>query len=461
MGFPGYAGRVPMSAQEVTKTAQHAGWATYAIGKWDHTPGYHVHQLGPYTYWPTNDGFDHTYTFMAADANNFTPVMFAGHEPVEPSLSKPDYHLSEDLADKAIHYLTGQVSINPDKPFFMFWAPGASHAPHHAPQEYLDKYKGKFDMGWDKARAMIFKKQKQMGLIPEDAVLTPRFGEIEAWDSLSEEHRKLYSRQMEAFAAQLDHVDAQIGRIIETLERLGKLDNTLILVTSDNGASGEGGLTGAHQEINVVNGIARTSFEENVKRMDVWGLEETNNHYHAGWAWAGNTPFKYFKQIVHRGGQADPLIIHWPEGIKDKGAIRKQYGHIIDIGQTIMEVLGLEPLAVIDGFKQQPFDGISMAYTFNDADAKDQHTRQYYELLGSRAMYLDGWKAVTIHGNRMPWQLAKRSSFDEDVWELYHVSEDFSESNNLASEHPEVVQRLKKLYADWSKEMSGGKRGAK
>ena len=449
MGFPGYAGRVPMTAQEVTKTARKEGWATYAIGKWDHTPGYQVHQLGPFTYWPTNDGFDHTYTFMAADSNNWTPVMFAGHEPIEPSLGKPDYHLSEDLADKAIYYLTGQASINPDKPCFMFWAPGAMHAPHHAPQEYIDKYKGKFDMGWDKARQMIFEKQKRMGLIPKDTVLTPRLDEIEAWDKLSEEHRKLFARQMEVFAAQLDHVDAQIGRILETLERLGKLDNTLIMVTSDNGSSGEGGLSGTHNEINFVNGISRTTFDENLKRMDVWGSEETNNHFHAGWAWAGNTPFKYFKQITHRGGQADPLIIHWPEGIEDKGAIRKQYGHIIDIGPTIMDALGLEPLEVIDGVEQQPFDGISMAYSFNDADAEDRHTRQYYELFGNRAMYLDGWKAVTIHANRMPWNLATIAPFENDVWELYQVSEDFSESNNLAKKHPE---KLKELIAEWDKE---------
>ncbi len=254
---------------------------------------------------------------------------------------------------------------------------------------------------------------------------------------------------MEVFAAQLDHVGAQIGRMIETLERLGKLDNTLIIVTSDNGASGEGGQAGSHNETFLFNGIGRTSVEENLERMDVWGTEETNNHFHAGWAWAGNTPFKYWKQAAHRGGQADPLVIHWPDGIEDKGAIRQQYGHIIDIGPTIMEALGLEPLEVIHGFEQQPFDGISMAYTFNDADAEDQHTRQYYELLGNRAMYLDGWKAVTIHGNRMPWDATKVAPFDDDVWELYHVSEDFSESNNLAIENPE---KLTELIEEWEKE---------
>ncbi len=449
MGFPGYSGRVPMTAQEVTKTAQHHGWSTFAIGKWDHTPAYNVHQAGPFTYWPTNDGFDHTYTFMAADANNFTPMMWAGHEPIEPSLGNPDYHLSEDMADKAIHYLTGHVSINPEKPFFMFWAPGAMHAPHHAPKEYIDKYKGKFDMGWDRAREVIFEKQKQIGIIPKDTVLTPRLDELQAWDALPAQERKLYARQMEAFAGQLDHVDAQIGRMTKTLERLGKLDNTLIIVTSDNGSSGEGGLSGTHNEMIVVNGITRTPVEENLKRLDAWGTEETNNHFHAGWAWAGNTPFKYFKQLVHRGGQADPLIVHWPKGIKDKGSIREQYGHIIDIGATIMEAIDLEPLEVIDGFKQQPFEGTSLAYTFNDAEAKDQHTRQYYELFGNRAMYIDGWKAVTIHGNRMPWVIGGTYPFEDDVWELYHVAEDYSESNDLAKKHP---GKLKMLKEEWDKD---------
>jgi arylsulfatase A-like enzyme len=448
MGFPGYSGRVPLEAQEVARIAQEGGWTTYALGKWDHTPTFQVHQVGPFTYWPTRDGFDHTYTFMAADANNFTPVMFAEHEPVEPSRGKPDYHLSTDLADKAIHYITGQVSIDPDRPFFMFWAPGAVHAPHQAPPEYIRKYAGKFDMGWDKARELIHKRQLEMGIIPPGTALTERTKDIPAWDSLSDAQKKMYARQMEAFAGQLEHVDAQIGRIVATLKRVGKLDNTLIFVTSDNGASGEGGLTGTHNEMLLVNNL-QTDLQENLKFYDAWGSEATNNHFHAGWAMAGNTPFKYFKQIVHRGGVQDPLIVHWPAGIRAKGEIRNQYSHIIDIAPTIMEATGLKPLDEIDGIKQMPFDGISLAYTFNSADARDRHTRQYYEMFGNRAMYLDGWKAVTIHGNRMPWVVGGTFPFKDDVWELYHVAEDFSESKNLADQFPE---KLKALKAAWDEE---------
>jgi arylsulfatase len=448
MGFPGYRGRVPMEAQEVARNAQEGGWTTYAIGKWDHTPTFQVHQVGPFTYWPTSDGFDHTYTFMAADSNNFTPVMWAGHEPIEPSRGNPEYHLSTDLADKAIHYLTGHVSIAPDRPFFMFWAPGGMHAPHHAPPEYIEKYRGKFDMGWDEAREIIFQRQKDMGIIPADAVLTDRIDEIPAWDSLSDDQKRLYARQMEAFAGQLDHLDMEIGRMVATLERLGKLDNTLIILTSDNGSSGEGGLAGTHNEMLIVNSL-QARLEENLARYDEWGSEETDNHFSAGWAMAGNTPFKYFKQSNHNGGIQDPLIVHWPAGINKGGEIRNQYHHIIDIGPTIMDVLDLEFMEEIDGIKQMPYDGISFAYSFNDTDAPDQRTRQYYEMFGNRAMYLDGWKAVTLHGGRMPWDFAGVYPFEDDVWELYHVAEDFTESNNLADEYPEKLEELK---AAWEEE---------
>ena len=445
MGFPGYSGRVPYSAQEVTRLARDEGWTTYAIGKWDHTPVFQVHQVGPFTYWPTSDGFDHTYNFMAADSNNYSPVMYVGHEPIEPARGNPDYHLTEDLADKAIHYLTGHVSINPDKPFFMFWAPGAMHAPHHVRQEYVDRYKGKFDMGWDEARKIIHQRQLDTGVIPEGTVLTERTAELPAWDSFSAEDQKVLARQMEAFAGMLTHTDEQIGRMIATLERLGKLDNTLIIVTSDNGSSAEGGFNGSHNEMLVVNGI-QTDMEENREKIEVWGSEETDNHFAAGWGWAGNTPFQYFKQVTHRGGQADPLIVHWPNGIKDNGAIRQQFHHIIDIGPTILESLDLEFRDEIDGVPQMPYEGTSFAYTFNDGDAADRHTRQYFEQFGNRAMYLDGWKAVTVHARRMPWQLAVIAPFDEDVWELYHVAEDFSESNDLANEYPAKLAALKEAW---------------
>ena len=284
-----------------------------------------------------------------------------------------------------------------------------------------------------------------MGIIPPGTKLSERPKDIPAWDSLSGDEKKVYARQMEVFAAQLDHVDMEIGRMIAALERIGELDNTLVIVSSDNGSSAEGGLSGTHNEMLLANNL-QTALEENLKRYDAWGTEETNNHFHAGWAMAGNTPFKYFKQVVHRGGVQDPLIIHWPAGIKAKGEIRHQYHHIIDITPTIMDVLGLQAPEEIDGIKQLPFDGTSMVYSFNDADAPDRRTRQYYELFGNRAMYLDGWKAVTIHGNRMPWIIAGTFPFEDDVWELYHVAEDFSESNNLADKHPEKLEELKKTW---------------
>jgi arylsulfatase len=287
-----------------------------------------------------------------------------------------------------------------------------------------------------------------MGVIPPGTKLTERPDEIPAWDSLGDDEKKVYARQMEAFAAQLDHVDMEIGRMIAALERIGELDDTLIIVSSDNGSSAEGGLSGTHNEMLLANNL-QTRLERNLEHYDHWGSEETNNHFHAGWAMAGNTPFRYFKQVVHRGGVQDPLIVHWPAGIEAKGEIRDQYHHIIDIAPTIMEVLGLEPLEEIDGVEQLPFDGISMAYSFDDADAPDRRTRQYYELFGNRAMYLDGWKAVTIHGGRMPWIIAGTFPFEDDVWELYHVAGDFSESENLADQHPEKLEELK---AAWEEE---------
>jgi arylsulfatase A-like enzyme len=446
MGFPGYTGRVPLSSQEVARVVRDQGWTTYAIGKWDHTPGFQVHQVGPFTYWPTNDGFDHTYTFMSADANNFMPVMYAGHEPIEPSRGKPDYHLSEDMADKAIHYMTGQVSINPEKPFFMFWAPGAMHAPHHAPKAYIDHYKGKFDMGWDELRKQIYQRQLEMGIIPKGTVLTERPERVPAWESLNAKEKTLMARQMETFAGQLTHTDEQIGRMIATLKRTGKFDNTLIIITSDNGASAEGGLNGTHNEVLVINSTMKTDLEENYKKQDVWGSIETNNHYNIGWTMAGNTPFKYFKQTVHHGGTADPLVMSWPAGIKAKGEIRDQFAHIIDIGPTIMEALGVTPPPVIDGIKQSPFEGTSMLYTFNEADAQGRHTRQYFEQLGNRGMYLDGWVAVTLHADRLPFEPHRKGNFDDDVWELYNVAEDRSQSKDLAKEYPEKLEELKKAW---------------
>ena len=446
MGFPGYNAIIPENAKSVAKVLQQNGFVNYAIGKWDHTPLNEVSQTGPFTRWPSGEGFDHYYGFMAADADNYRTVMFDGHTPVEPwKQAGKDYHNSTDLADKAISYITGHVSTSPDRPFMVFMAPIGMHSPHQAPQQYIDKYKGKFDMGWDAAREIILAKQKKLGIVPKDTLLSARTEAIQKWDSLGRDEKKLYARQMEVFAAMLDHLDNEIGRIIDTLKRTGQYDNTMIIVTSDNGASGEGGLAGTFNETYVLNGM-QTELEANMRRIDEWGGRDTYPHYHAGWAMAGNTPFKYFKQSVHRGGIADPLIVHWPKGIKDKGAIRNQYHHITDIAPTILEVSKLKEPKSIDGIEQIPYDGSSIAYSFNDADAPTTKTVQYYEMFGNRSVWADGWKAVTLHAKRMPWDLNTVLPFDQDEWELYNTNEDFSEAVNLAAKYPEKLEELKQLF---------------
>ena len=447
MGFPGYNAFPPESGKSIAKHLQKAGFVNYAIGKWDHTPLYEVSQSGPFDRWASGEGFDHYYGFMAADADNYRSLLWRDHTPIEDWTGKEDYHLSESLADEFINNITSHVSISPDKPFMMFWAPVAMHSPHQAPQKYIDYYKGKFDMGWDKAREAILKKQLEMGVIPAGTQLSPRIPEIPAWDSLNPQEKKLYARQMEVFAAMLTHVDEQIGRMIETLKRTGQYDNTIIFVTSDNGSSGEGGLAGTFNETYVLNGL-QTPFDANMSHYDDWGGPNTYPHFHAGWAMAGNTPFKYFKQIVHNGGIADALIITWPKGIKAKGEVRNQYHHITDIGATILDVTATPFSEEIDGHKQMKLDGVSMKYSFDNADAPTNHPEQYYELFGNRAIYKDGWKAVTIHANRMPWDLNRTAPFENDVWELYHIDEDFSESVNVADKYPEKLEELKKRWEE-------------
>jgi len=442
MGFPGYNAMVPPSAKSVANYLQEVGYINYALGKWDHTPLYEVSQVGPFDRWPSGEGFNHAYTFMAADVHQFIPVMWNDHTP-EPY--RKSEHLDKDLADRAIEWITGHKSIQPELPFMMLWASGSMHSPHHAPAEYRAKYRGKFDMGWDKARETILANQIRLGVVPKGTKLTERIDEIKAWDSLGDDEKQLYARQMEVFAAQMEHVDFQIGRVLEDLERIGELDNTLIFVTSDNGASGEGGLAGTFNETYVLNGL-QTPFEASMSNYARWGDETTYPHYHAGWAMAGNTPFRYFKQSEHRGGQHDALVVHWPDGIKAKGEVRSQYHHISDIAPTIMEAVGIEVPESYHGIEQQPMDGTSMLYSLNDANASNRKERQYYEMFGNRAIWTDGWKAVTLHAKRMPWQLNVVLPFEQDEWELYHVAEDFSESTNLADKHPEKLEELKKLF---------------
>ncbi len=447
MGFPGYNAFPPESAKSVAKHLQHAGFVNYAVGKWDHTPLYEVSESGPFDRWPSGEGFDHYYGFMAADADNYRSLVWRDHYPIEDWTDKPGYHYSEAMADETIRNITSHVSVSPDRPFMMFWAPVAMHSPHQAPPEYIERYHGEFDQGWDAAREEIHRRQLDMGIIPPGTQLTERTTEIPAWDTMNPEEQKLYARQMEVFAAMLTHVDEQIGRIIATLERTGQLENTLIFVTADNGSSGEGGLAGTFNETYVLNGL-QTPFDANMEHYDEWGGASTYAHFHAGWALAGNTPFQYFKQIVHRGGIQDAMVVHWPAGIEARGEIRDQYHHIIDIGATILDATGTEFYAELDGHEQMPLDGVSMAYSFDAPEAPTQHPEQYYELFGNRAIYQDGWKAVTIHAGRMPWNLNKVAPFEDDVWELYHIDEDFSEANNLAAQHPEKLEALKARWEE-------------
>jgi arylsulfatase A-like enzyme len=442
MGFPGYNAMVPESCKTAANYLADAGYINYALGKWDHTPLYEISQVGPFDRWPSGEGFHHSYCFMAADVHQFVPVMWDDHHP-EPY--RKSEHLDQDLADRAIEWITGHKSLKPADPFMMLWASGSMHSPHHAPPEYIDKYRGKFDMGWDVAREIIIERQKDLGVVPPNTNLTERIPEIPAWDSLDDEHRKLYARQMEVFAAQLEHVDHQMGRVVDALERVGELDNTLIFVTADNGASGEGGLAGTFNETYVLNGL-QTPFEASMRHYDAWGDETTYPHYHAGWAMAGNTPFKYFKQSEHRGGQHDALVVHWPNGVDAKGEVREQYHHVSDIVPTILEAARIEMPDVYHGIDQQPLDGDSMVYSFNGADEQNVKERQYYEMFGNRAIWADGMKAVTLHANRMPWELNKTLPFDDDVWELYNVVEDFSESTDIAADHPEKLAELIEMF---------------
>jgi len=445
MGFPGYNGTTPETGKSVAKDFQMAGFTTYAIGKWDHTPLTEVSKSGPFHRWASGEGFDHFYGFMAADADDFRTVLWSDHAPTENWVGKPDYHLTTDLADKAIEYATSHASLTPDSPFFMFWAPSAMHSPHHVQKNYIEMYKGQFDMGWDKAREMIFANQTKLKVLPAGTKLSNGIPEIPKWDSLNSEQKKLFARQMEVFAGMLTQTDEQIGRIVAALKRTGQYDNTLIMLTSDNGASGEGGLNGSFNESRVANSM-QTSFEDNIKHYDDWGGPDTYPHYHAGWAMAGNTPFKYTKQIVHNGGIADPLIVTWPKGIKSKGEVRGQFGYITDIMPTALEATGTKFNASKEGVAQMPLDGKSLTYSFNKAAAPSVRTLQVYEQLGNRAIYKDGWKAVTIHGNRMPWNVGGTFPFDKDVWELYDLNNDFSETENLAEKNPQKLAELKKVW---------------
>ena len=415
-------------------------YATFAVGKWHLAEQAEISQAGPFDNWPLGKGFDRYYGFLRSRTDQFHPVLTQDNTMIDqPYDSKDGYHLSKDLTDHAISFISTQHNIYPEQPFFMYLAYGAGHCPHHAPQEYLDKYKGRFDRGWDECRKEWFARQKKLGIIPDNAELTPRNEYVKTWDSLSDKERTLYAKYMEAYAAFLDYTDHEIGRFINYLDEIGVLDNTAVVLLSDNGASGEGGQEGRFDS------LMRTDvryYEENFdfayENRDKIGTEWANNHYPMGWGNAGNTPFPWYKTWVYTGGVKDPLIIRYPRAIHDAGGIRSQYHHVIDITPTILDLIGVTKPDTIKGVPQERMHGISMKYTFDNPDEPGRRHIQHYELMGNRAIYKDGWKAIVNH--------CFNNSYDDDQWELYHVDEDFSEAHNVADLYPEKLEELKEYF---------------
>lgn len=443
-GFPGYSAQIPKSTSSLAAVLKQEGYATYALGKWDQTPMTDASVAGPFDLWPSGQGFERFYGFLGGEAHHFHPAMWADHTPIEPAQNREDYFLTTDIADKAIEFVGGLRAANRDKPFFLYWSTGAVHAPHHASKSYIEKYKGQFDMGWDKLRGETLARQIELGLVPAGTKLSPRAGEIPSWDSLTKEEQVLYARQMEVFAAQLEHADYEFGRIVSYLEEIGELENTIVFVTSDNGASAEGGLAGLHNEALSFNS-KEASLEQNYRFFDRWGGPDTVAHYHAGWASAGNTPFPYYKHHVDGGGTHVPLIAYIPNR-KFQTGVRRQYSHIIDVVPTLLDLLEIEPPAYVDNVRQRPHDGISLGYALKEPDASSLRTTQYYEVWGNRGIYDKGWKAATIHNHIQPWQRPVPGRLEDDRWRLYHVAEDFSQSNDLAERYPEKLKELQQLW---------------
>ncbi len=439
-GFPNCTGSISRNAATLAEMLRPNGYSTFAVGKWHLTPMEETSAAGPFDQWPLARGFDRFYGFMQGETDQFAPELYTDNRPIDPPRTpEQGYHLTEDLIDQAIGMLRSQKSAVPERPFFLYLAFGACHAPHQAPQEYLDKYRGKFDAGWDKIRQQWFERQKALGVIPDNTELAPRNPGVEPWDSLTGDQQKVAARLQEAFAAFLDHTDAQIGRLMAFLDSIGELDNTLIVLASDNGASQEGGPIGVIDTFKYFNGIPER-IEETLARLDDIGGPMSNANYPWGWAQVGNTPGKRYKQNTHSGGIRDPLIIHWPAVIKDGGSIRRQFHHVTDITPTVLEAVGLEAPEMYNGHAQMPVHGESMVYTFvtENAAQPSRKPSQYFEMYGSRAIWADGWKAVAFHKPGTP--------FEDDRWELYHLEEDFSECKDLAQSHPKKLAELVELW---------------
>ena len=448
---PGYNSILPNTCAPLARTLKLNGYATAQFGKCHEVPVWETSPAGPFDAWPTGGGgFEYFYGFIGGETNQWYPAIYEGTTPVEPKRTPEEgYHFMEDMTDKALNWIGQQKALMPDKPFFVYFAPGAAHAPHHVPKEWADKYKGKFDQGWDKLREEIFARQKKLGVIPTDCQLTQRHKEIPAWEEMPTALKPVLARQMEVYAGFLEYADHHVGRLIDALKKLNQLDNTLIYyIIGDNGASAEGTLNGTYNElINFNGGAALETPEFLMARLDKLGGPESYNHYAVGWAHALNTPYQWTKQVAsHWGGTRNGTIVHWPKGIKAKGELRSQFHHVIDVAPTILELAGLPEPLYVNGVQQHPIEGVSMAYSLNDANAAERHETQYFEMFGNRGIYHKGWTAVTKHAT--PWLLMgeKVPTFDDDNWELYDTNKDWSQANNLAKQMPEKLHELQRLW---------------
>jgi arylsulfatase A-like enzyme len=442
--FPGNTGQRPESVAPLASMLRYNGYTTAQFGKNHETAAWEVSPSGPTDRWPTRNGFDKFYGFMGGETNQWAPSIYDGMTKVEVP-KDPNYHFMTDMTNQAIKWVQSVKSLTPDKPFFMYFAPGATHAPHHVPKEWIAKYKGKFDQGWDKLREETLARQIKLGVVPAGTKLAPKPAAIKDWDKLTADEKKLFARQMEVFAGFAEHTDTEIGRLVDTIGALGQLDNTLIFyIVGDNGASAEGGMSGLFNEMTYFNGV-QESVQDVLKHYDELGGPNAYNHYAAGWAVAGDTPFTWTKQVPSSyGGTRNGMVVHWPKSIKAKGEIRSQWHHVIDIAPTILEAAGLPEPKVVNGIPQTPIEGVSMLYSFNDAQAKSTHLTQYFEIFANRAIYHDGWLAGTVH--KAPWEAKPRGTLDQDSWELYDTRNDFSLANDQAKANPAKLKEMQDLF---------------
>lgn len=443
-GFPGATGSIPNSTAPVAEMLRLNGYSTAAFGKWHETAAWEASVSGPFDRWPTRQGFDKFYGFIGGETNQWAPYLYDGDAQVELP-NDPNYHFMADMTDKAVAWVQYQKALTPQKPFFVYFAPGATHAPHHVPKDWIAKWQGKFDMGWDKLREETLARQLEMGIVPPGTKLAKKPDAIKDWSTLSNDERRLFKHQAEVFAAFLDYTDHEIGRLVKAIEATGELDNTLIFyIAGDNGTSGEGGENGMFNEYTYFNGVPE-NVSDMLKHIDKWGSPETYPHMAAGWSVALNAPFGWMKQVASDfGGTRNGMVVHWPKSIKAKNEIRTQFGHVIDIAPTILEAAGLPEPTEVNGTKQIPMQGKSLRYSFDNSAAKEQHTTQYFEIAGNRAIYHDGWYARTIH--KAPWEPKPRNSLQSDAWELYDVRSDFSLSADVTAKNPEKLVELQKLF---------------